>query len=207
MANEVVFQLDVAQESRPLTTDECIFRANLKSKILGLAVLNKIQIRQHSRMTWLKEGDVNSKFFHIKANSRRRKNFIQTLQSQNGLAVSAQDKAETLYSFFSDRLGTPSQRQLCLNWAALNFPSFDLEDQEDDITEEELKHTVFSMPSEKAPGPDGFIGVFFKHAWEIIKDELLLAAKSFLDLSTNQLEKLNTAFICLLPKKEGSDWT
>jgi hypothetical protein len=63
------------------------------------------------------------------------------------------------------------------------------------------------MPSEKAPGPDGFIGVFFKHAWEIIKDELLLAAKSFLDLSTNQLEKLNTAFICLLPKKEGSDWT
>lgn len=60
------------------------------------------------------------------------------------------------------------------------------------------------MPSEKAPGPDGFIGVFFKHAWEIIKDDLLLAAKSFLDLSTNQLEKLNTAFICLLPKKDGA---
>lgn len=89
VANEVVFQLDVAQETRNLTADERIFRYDLEAKILGLAVLNKIQIRQQSRLTWLTEGDVNSKFFHIKANSHRRKNYIQTLQSPNGLAVSA----------------------------------------------------------------------------------------------------------------------
>lgn len=207
VANEVVFQLDVAQETRPLSDDECVLRSNLKARILGLAVLNKIQIRQRSRLTWLKEGDVNSKFFHIKENSRRRKNFIQTLQTQNGIAVSAQEKADTLFRFFSDRLGTPSQRQSCLNWATLNFPSFDLDDQEDDITEEELKHPVFSVPSEKAPGPDGYIGAFFKHAWEIIKEDLLLAAKSFMALNTNQLKKLNTAYICLLPKKRRSGWT
>ena len=40
---------------------------------------------------------------------------------------------------------------------------------------EELKVVVFDSPSEKAPGPDGFIGVFFKKCWDVIKVDLLNA--------------------------------
>ncbi len=60
------------------------------------------------------------------------------------------------------------------------------------------------MPPEKAPGPDGFIGAFFKSAWEIIKEDLLSAVRSFFDLNTLRLKELNSAFICLLPKKEDA---
>lgn len=172
---------------------------------ISLCVLNKLQIRQRSRQTWPKEADVNSKFFHIKANSRRRKNFIQFLNTPTGIAVSAQDKEEELFRFFKERLGTSFQRGSGINWSMLNLPSLDLEDIEEDITEEELKATIFSMPAEKAPGPDGFIGAFYKAAWEIIKEDLLKAVISFFNRNTLQLRDLNSTFICLLPKKDDAN--
>lgn len=114
VATEVILQLEVAQESRVLSVDERSLLSNLKSKFLGLAVLNKLKIRQRSRMSWLKEGDVNSKFFHIKTSSTKRKNFIHLLQTPTWVAISAQDKEE-LYRFFRERLGTNHQRILSLN--------------------------------------------------------------------------------------------
>lgn len=204
VAMEVVFQLDVAQESRVLTNDERQLYSNLKARILGLSVLNKLKIRQRSRLTWIKEGDVNSKFFHIKATSRRRKNFIQSLKTPSGLAVSAKDKEDELFRFYSEKLGTNFQRTKNLNWTNLQLPSFNLSELEEDISEEELRGTIFGMPPEKAPGPDGFIGAFFKVAWEIIKGDLLAAVTSFMNLSTSHLEELNSAYIFLLPKKDDA---
>lgn len=204
VAMEVVFQLEVAQETRTLSNEERLLISNLKSRILALAVLNKIKIRQRSRQTWLKEGDVNSKFFHIKANSRRRKNFIHSLQTPSGVAISAQDKEEELFRFFKERLGTCFQRSSGINWNVLDLPSLDLADLEEDISEEELKEIVLSMPPEKAPGPDGFIGAFYKMAWEIIKDDLFAAVTFFFNLNTSHLHDLNSAFLCLLPKKDDA---
>lgn len=63
------------------------------------------------------------------------------------------------------------------------------------------------MPAKKAPGPDGFIGVFFRAAWDVIKADLLAAVKSFFDLNTSQLHDLNSAYICLLPKKEDATYS
>jgi retron-type reverse transcriptase len=159
------------------------------------------------RLTWLKEGDVNSKFFHIKANTRRRKNYIHSLQTLSGVAVSAQDKEEELFRFFKERLGTNFQRTLSLNWSLLHLlhlPSLDLNELEEDIAEEELKSIIFDLPPKKAPGPDGFIGAFFKTAWTTVKDDLLTAILSFMHLNTSQLAELNPAFICLIPKKDDA---
>jgi hypothetical protein len=33
--------------------------------------------------------------------------------------------------------------------------------------------------SDKAPGPDGFTGLFYKKTWEIIKDGILIALNAF----------------------------
>lgn len=93
IANEVIFQLDVAQESRSLSDVEQWLLKELKRKVLGLASMEKIRIRQRSRLTWIKCRDVNSKYFHLKANSRKRKNFINALQTPTGTAVTTDKKS------------------------------------------------------------------------------------------------------------------
>lgn len=201
IANEVIFQLEVAQESRLLSDEERSLIAELKVKVLGLAVLNKIRIKQRSRLTWLKVGDVNSKFFHLKANYRRRKNYIQSLTTPDGIATSTADKHAELHRFFSARFGLNQPRDLGLIWKNINFPSFDLSELEADISEEELKATINCLPPEKAPGPDGFTGSFFKVAWDIIKGDLLAAVIWFWNLNTSNFQDLNSALITLLPKK------
>uniref|UniRef100_J3L0J0 CCHC-type domain-containing protein n=1 Tax=Oryza brachyantha TaxID=4533 RepID=J3L0J0_ORYBR len=188
VANEVIFQLDKAQEFRALSKEERKLHTDLKSKALGLAVLNKIRIRQRSRQTALKDGDVNSKYFHLKANGRRRKNYIQTLQSPTGLAVSVQEKNAELHRFFSERLATNQQRLCTINWDAINFPTFDLANLEADITEDELQKNN-SIPTIRKGTRAGWVyGRFLQIRW-------------FMNFKTQNLKELNSANICLLPKK------
>jgi hypothetical protein len=66
---------------------------------------------------------------------------------------------------------------------------------------DELHATIKDLPSEKAPGPDGFIGVFFKSARNIIKQDLLAAATYFYHQHDHHLKLVNTAHIILVPKK------
>jgi hypothetical protein len=49
------------------------------------------------------------------------------------------------------------------------------------------------MPSDKAPGPDGFTGIFFKSCWDIIKADVVRAANAFYSLRIGNLDILNSA--------------
>ena len=60
---------------------------------------------------------------------------------------------------------------------------------------------MYSMPFDKAPGPDGFTGAFFKACWEIIKDDVMAAMNSLFTLNAQGFEWLNSASIILLPNK------
>ena len=82
MARELIAQLDKAQESRLLTEDEWAFRAELKGRCLGLASLTRTIARHRSRIRFLGEGDANTKFFHLQACHRSRKNFIAAVQHE-----------------------------------------------------------------------------------------------------------------------------
>jgi hypothetical protein len=57
------------------------------------------------------------------------------------------------------------------------------------------------MPPDKAPGPDGFTGDFFKACWGIIKEDVMAALHILFTLNSQGLEMFNSANIVLLPKK------
>jgi hypothetical protein len=69
-----------------------------------------------------------------------------------------------------------------------------------------VKETIFSMPSDKAPGPDGFTGIFFKECWDIIKVDVLEAFHQLHDMNGAEFKFLNSANIALITKKPEGDY-
>ena len=73
------------------------------------------------------------------------------------------------------------------------------------FSEQEVWETIKGLPSDKASGPDGFTGLFYKVCWSIIKDDVMAAALAVWDRRLNSFYKLNSAYIAMIPKKEGAD--
>jgi len=64
-ARVVIYELDVAQDSRLLSPEEIELRRDLKAAMLGLASLSRIIARQKSRCHFLKDGVANTRFFNL----------------------------------------------------------------------------------------------------------------------------------------------
>jgi len=129
-------------------------------------------------------------------------NFISAIQDGDRIAVSQSDKDNVAFQFFSQSIGTPKPRSLALNWEALGYEQFDLDSLDSPFTEQEISLVIKEMPSMKAPGPDGFIGLFYKKCWNVIKYDLMEAVQAFYNHRTSKLNLLNEANIILLRKKQ-----
>jgi hypothetical protein len=74
-----------------------------------------------------------------------------------------------------------------------------LEDLTIPFTKEEIDHVIKMMPADRAPGPDGFTGIFLKSCWDVIKEDFYKLCNQFFDGNLN-LESINEGFITLIPK-------
>lgn len=168
-------------------------------KILGLASLQRAIARQRSRLLWLSEGGANTEFFHIQACHRRKKNCIMAL-NHNGMTVEDEhQKEDIIFSYFDQMLGCARDWEAKLNFESLGILTVDLSSIDGPFTEEEVWKVVSNMPPEKAPGPDGFTGLFYKVAWHIIKHHVLRAFNALAALNTREFHHTNDAYMVLLP--------
>jgi len=115
IAKEITLRLDCAQEPRTLAAHELALRRKAKLCSLGLASLQRSMVRQRSRITFLAAGDANTKFFHLQACHRSRKNHIASIQVQDVELTEDKDKADAFFRHFEAVLGSPGTRGASLN--------------------------------------------------------------------------------------------
>jgi hypothetical protein len=80
----------------------------------------------------------------------------------------------------------------------------DLHELDRDVYMEEIHTDILQTAPEKAPGPDGYIGAFFKACWDIVKHDLTAAMTEIFELRPGCWNLLNSANIVLIDKKEGA---
>ena len=200
IAKELVLRFDFAQEHRALAPYELALRHKAKLNCLGLVSLQRTIVRQRSHITYLAEGDANTKFFHLQACHRSRKNYIESVRVGDARLVREEEKAEAFFKHFDDLLGTECTRT-ALDFNFLGLPTIDTSLLDVCFTEEEVWRTILEIPIDRAPGPDGFSGLFYRTAWSIIKPDIMRAFHALWSLDGRSLYLINQAYIVLLRKK------
>jgi mannosylglycoprotein endo-beta-mannosidase len=142
IANQIVLRFDVASESRQLSQAERWLRNTMKMTVLGLASLDRTIARQRSRIRWLKEGDANSKLFHVVANGRRMKNFIASVRVGEQIFTDQVDKEAAFFSAYTSLIGEIRCKEHTVDMTALGIEPKHLHDLEVLFSEEEVWRVV-----------------------------------------------------------------
>jgi hypothetical protein len=85
----------------------------------------------------------------------------------------------------------------------MRIQQHDLTGLETQFSVEEVWNTIKLFPPDKAPGPDGFTGRFYKSCRTIIKDDIMMAFDAVWRRDFRNFRFLNTAYITLLPKEDS----
>eukprot|EP00253_Pinus_taeda_P026822 PITA_26822 len=164
-------------------------------------------IRLHSRATWLKAGDENSRFFHNFAKGRKVANTIWNLPMPEGGMADTFNKLSNLgTSHFRNLYKNPAGTNLAeiINVAG-HFPRFieedDAEDLEAPVTMAELESTIKWFKKEKSLGPDGWTIEFYATFFELLGEEILKVVEE--SRTTGSIyHAINSTFIALIPKTD-----
>jgi hypothetical protein len=175
VARVVIYELDVAQESRLLSPEEIELRRDLKAATLGLASLSRTIARRKSRCRFLKDGDANTKFFNLKACHRKRKSYIPTITHGGRTFTTEEAKSRAVFDYYDGLLGTRFHRLHRIDVERLDLPRLDLQVLAMEFSEEEIARVVQETPADRAPSPDGFTGRFYRAAWPMIKGDICAA--------------------------------
>ncbi|XP_062009553.1 uncharacterized protein LOC133726094 [Rosa rugosa] len=162
-----------------LTTSVLLEKKQLMEKLQTLLSQEESFWKQRAKVTWLKEGDRNTSFFHRKTANRKRKNVIHGLFDEQGDWCEDDEGVERVVTSYFTHMFTASnidEEGMAATLEAIQ-PC------------DEVKCALFQMYPTKSPGPDGMPPLFFQHYWELIGDEVTKAVQSFLH-SANKLKRI-----------------
>ncbi|XP_021844710.1 uncharacterized protein [Spinacia oleracea] len=67
------------------------------------------------------------------------------------------------------------------------------------VTNKDIDEALKGIDVNKAPGIDGLNGLFFRKAWDIVKEEVYAAVKNFFQTG-HMLRQVNNIVVTLVPK-------
>ncbi|KAL9426467.1 hypothetical protein AB3S75_033282 [Citrus x aurantiifolia] len=177
----------------------------VERQIQNLLADEEIFWKQRSRADWLKGGDKNTKFFHHKASSRKKKNRIWGIENAAGSWIENAEEVEHEFSKYFTHLFTTSKPNQAQIAAALLGISRRVSNEMNDFLEmpftpEEVVEALTQMCPTKAPGPDGLPAVFYQKHWQTVKQGVLSTCLHILN-KQGDVAPLNHTYIALIPKK------
>ncbi|KAJ0007624.1 hypothetical protein Pint_29766 [Pistacia integerrima] len=174
----------------------------LKQEIDGLSEEDDIKWKQRAKQQWLKDGDRNTKFFHLCANQRRKSNVIKQISSDDGRLANKPKEVSNLFQIFFQSLFSSTMPKRIEDRIHVVKPVItpvmnnDLVKQ---ISNEKVEKAVFNMNGLGSPGPDGFPAIFYQKHWQIIGPNVCAAVRDAF-CSRSWPQDFNATLIALIPK-------
>lgn len=162
--------------------------------------------RQKSRVRWNCLGDRDTAFYHKYAVQRAHINHIHFLRDEDDrlIGTSEEIKAHAV-DFFESILGSADAIDSpCSVDSLRNLLPFRCSEEQrlvlqSEVTVEEVTKTIFAMPLDKSPGPDGFSVEFIRSSWSIVGPDIIGAVREFFR-NGRLLKDFNNTALVLIPK-------
>lgn len=175
---------------------------NQTSKVNGLLARRHALISQKNRLTWLKDGDRNSAFFHRLHSTQKSKASIKTIQVGNCFITLDNEIGAHVVAYY-ERLFAKDQ-DLSSDYSILNSFSWPTISPNHNLllratpSHDEIRSAVFGLEASSSPGPDG-LGVFFYHkCWDTISKDVSAAIIHF--FTTLEIpNEMNSSLVTLIP--------
>lgn len=174
----------------------------LQRKLEDLWQKEAMYWHQRSRIKWLKMGDRNSRFFHLTTIQRRQRNQIVRLKNVDGEWKSEIKEIATIVRDYFQSLYSAPPLSDAEDILSLVEPVITPEMNASltrNVGREEVRLAVFQQEPLKAPGSDGFPGIFYQQYWDIVGNDVFEAVRYFF-LEGKILNEMNHTNITLIPK-------
>lgn len=172
------------------------------TRLADLWQKNAMFWHQRSRVNWLRMGDRNTRFFHLTTIQRRQRNQIVKLKDEDGEWQSDPTAIANIIKEHFQKLYAPPPPRVSDDVLSLIDPiiTTDINDAlTKSVTTEEIKIAAFQMGPLKAPGSDGYLGIFYQKYWQIVEEDVCAAVKNFFE-GGHILKEMNHTNIILIPK-------
>ena len=153
------------QVSNP-TRENLELEASLNLELDDWLEREDLKWKQKSREIWVEEGDKNTRFFHLSILVRRRRNRINDLKLEDGSWINTKEEIQNYFTKNFKSLYQSEGNDVPEDLENLIEHCITMEENEELCSvpsREEIRKVVFEMKSLKAPGPDGFSALFYKH--------------------------------------------
>jgi len=190
------------EQNRFLITLESRLRKELDE------VLDQIEILwfQKARTEAIRDGDRNTRYYHLSTIIRRWMNIIETLQNQYGEWYSEDESIKSMVRDFFKALYTDESISYTPYIVPANgFPRLSTEDMDSlarPFTGNDIRKAIFDMDAFKAPGPDGYPALFFQKQLDLTGSQVTQVALNILQ-GKEFPEGVNETFLVLIPKVEN----
>ncbi|XP_028755406.1 probable LRR receptor-like serine/threonine-protein kinase At1g53430 [Neltuma alba] len=148
--------------------------------------------------------DRNTKYFHARVNTRKKRNKITALKNEDGVwSFTQEELKEIALSFYKDLFYADGPFDAPLQ-CSLSYPSVDnasKQELEGIVFEEEIKQAIFSMGALKSPGPDGLNALFYQSQWKHVNVSVIQFVKHVFE-NPATVKKVNGTLLVLIPKMD-----
>ncbi|KAJ9539210.1 hypothetical protein OSB04_031943 [Centaurea solstitialis] len=207
--SDLKHELEVAQ----LACDLDPFSMELRDDLAALRVSymsackdQDIALKQRAKVKWMREGDANTKFFHHVVREKRHSNQVHAIAKADGTYVYDDLVLEAFVDHFKSFMGTPDLDVDPNRFTGNVSTSLSVSVANEmirPISDEEIRVAMFGIGNDKAPGSDGFSSKFFKSAWGIVGNDIMVAVHNFF-YRGRLAKQLNHTLLCMLPKKPNA---
>lgn len=161
---------------------------------------------QRSIVSWLREGDNNTSFFHRHATKRRKINKIEKLKNDEGEWCNNEEDIQNMVRGFYKTLYTSQGINRIEELLAAAKPTI-TEDMncflQAKFTKEGVRAACKQIHPTKSPGPDG-MRLFYHKFWSTIGTDVISYSLDILN-NGRSMDEINKTFIVLIPKVKNPD--